>query len=484
MKSSIYISSGKIELIGYEISAKQVVIKEYFSIPLPEGTMLGGKITEASQLTACLLQIKKAQPQLMKNPSLVVDGNFLLSKKLNVPKMTHKKYRSLIAEEFTDGVEYPEDIICDYHTLRNLDGEKRSILACATDKKTIESYLAVFEGADIKLHEIRIGLQAVLHFLEERAEYQEESFVLNIVDGISMLSMVFEHGVNVFMSRTRLYYENTEDLARTLEENLSRLMQFNRSQQLEEIRVSYYMGLSQEEIKVLKEYNPHQGVEVVPFDLFQDAVGTHKLAAQTHFVYLAIWLPEKSMDFLHSYQKLKKIKKSGHRRDIRPWLVAGLAALLAVPILFFAVNNALMNQRIDKLSEYINDPLIQERTQALDKLTEQMAYWGAMQSQVSQKETQDATRIPLSAALLDMITQTNAANVRVNLVEYEEDTTKMTMSGNAATEKDPARFVELLKHNAIVERVGYTGYSYSAGESQRFNFIIEVKFLTKGGLAS
>jgi len=482
MKSSLYISSEKIELIGYETSAKQVTIKEYFSMPLPEGTMLGGKITEPSQLTACLLEIKAQRPQLLQNPTLVVEGNFLLSKKLNVPKMKRMKYVSLIADEFADAAERPEDIICDYHILRNTSGEKISILAFATEKATVASYIAVFEEANIKLQKIRIGVQAVLHFLEERAEYQEGSFVLNIIEGVSMLSMVFVNGVNVFMSRTRLYYENTEALARTLAEILSGLMQFNRSQQLEEIRASYYMGLSPEELEFLKEYNPHYGVEVAPFDLFQDAVGTHKLAAQTHFAYLAIWLPENSMDFLHSYRKKKKLKKSGEKREIRPLLAGGLAALLAAPILVFAVNNALMNGKIEKLNEYINDPVIQEKTQELDALSEKMAYWGAVQSQVSQKETQNAALIPLSDVLLDMITQTNAANVRVNLVEYEEDTAKMTVSGNASTEKDSAAFVESLKHNAMVESVQYTGYSYVTDESRDFNFTIEVKFLIKGSV--
>ena len=482
MKSSIYISSESIEIIGYETVKKKVSIKEQFSMPLPEGTMLGGKITEPSQLLAALVEIKAERPHLLQNPSLVVEGNFLRSKKLNVPRMNRNKYLSLVADEFRDMAEHGEDILCDYHMLRKAGGDKTSLLAFATERRTIGSYIEVFEEAGIKLHNIRIGVQAVLQFLEQRAEYQEGSFVLNIIEGVAMLSMVFENGVNVFMSRTRLFYENTEVLARTLAESLSGLMQFNRSQQLEEIRASYYMGLSEEELEFLKEYNPHSGVELAAVDLYQDLFGRNKIVPKLNFASLGILLPEKSIDFLHSYHEKKKIKNNGESRDMKPILLGGLVALLVAPILFLAVSTAQMHQKIDKLNEYINDPIIQEKTKELDSLSEEMTYWGTVQSQLSQKETQEATRIKLSGDLLDMITQTNAANVSVSLVEYEEDTAIMMVSGNASTEKDSAAFVESLKHNAMVESVEYTGYSYGTGERKSFNFTIEVKFLTKGSV--
>ena len=50
MKSSVYISSERIEVIGYGKSGKSVSVEEYATCQLPEGTMINGRIIDSGVL--------------------------------------------------------------------------------------------------------------------------------------------------------------------------------------------------------------------------------------------------------------------------------------------------------------------------------------------------------------------------------------------------------------------------------------------------
>lgn len=477
MKSSIYISSEKIELIAYEGSAKRLSIQEYFTVPLPEGTMINGKITEPTQLEDCLRSIKEKNPQLLQTPSLVVDGNFLLSKKLNVPVLKRPQYIHLIEEEFADAVDNPQDLICDYHPLNTTSADQNTILACATEKETIESYIAVFQAAGIKLASIRLGLQALLHCVEQNTAQSSKTYVLNVIDGVSMLSLVFDKGVNVFMSRTRLYYEGTEALARVLAENLSGLMQFNRSQQLDDIETSYYMGLSRDDIAFLKESNPHYGVEIATFDATETIAGTEKLAEETHFPFLSLLLPEKSIDFLLNYQNVDKVRRAAKPIDKRIWMAGGLLAVIAAPILFFTINNALMDHQSQSIHNYINDPTVLAKSKELDAISSKTAYIEKVRQQIALWELQMSALSPITGELLDYITQTKSDTVRINLIDFDEETGKITVNGSCANETVSASYVESLKQFDVILDITYTGYSMDDAQEMPYSFSIELALL-------
>ncbi|MDR1670077.1 MAG: hypothetical protein LBR76_08970, partial [Oscillospiraceae bacterium] len=236
MESSVYISSEQIQVVGYSGG----VIREFVTHPLPEGTMINGMITDQAFLIECLASMRGEHPELFKKPSLVVDGSAILVKRIPTPKLGKKQYRQLVRDDFSEAGENADDLACGFQTLPG----GRALLACAADKSVIDNYTSAFKSVGVNLRSIRVGTQAIMSYIATRPELQQKSFVLNMIDGVTMLSLIFENGVNVFISRTRLYGDTKEQLAQTIIDNLGGLIQFNRSQKFGEVTDSYYLGVS------------------------------------------------------------------------------------------------------------------------------------------------------------------------------------------------------------------------------------------------
>lgn len=478
MKSSIYISTGKLELVAYEKSGKKLTVGGYFTAPLPEGVIINGKITEPGPLVQALSDMSAKYPKLFVKPNLVVDGTFLFSKKLNVPKLRRPQYLSLIRDEFDEVVEDVDTLVCDYHMFPNAKDGNLSVLACATEQDIINSYTAVFDEAGIVLGSIRLGMQAVLHSVESNPALQNGTFVLNIVDGVSMLSMLFDQGANTFTSRTRLYYDDQESLARVLEENLSGLMQFTRSQQSGEITASYYMGLDKVGMSFVQESNSNSSVELLPYELPQVSVNAD-MPQNVHFAVLGAALPDSCINLLKSFEELKKARKKVKKPvDMRAVLAGVLAALVIIPAVVLIMMNIGLDRKMQEINNYLNDTKVVDKLKELDELSTEIAYFGKVKQQTTFLDLQDELLVPVTGEMLDFINQTHADKVTIKGIDFNELTGKVTVTASSATESDSAAYVEALRVHPDIRSIRYTGYSYGALEGDRnFNFSIEINFL-------
>lgn len=468
MKSSIYISSEQIEVIGYSRIGRRVSIKTYVTRPLLEGTMINGKITDHAQLVECLTELRAERPKLFKNPTLTVDGNFILSKRITVPKLSKRQYRQLIRTEFADSAEEHEALICDYHLL----GGSTAILAYASEKTQVESYISAFKTAGIKLKAIRIGMQAILNYISARPEFQKTTFVLNVIDGVTMLSMIFDSGVNVFISRTRLYGEERELLLQNILENLSGLIQFNKSENFNDIMYSYYLGLTDDDLRFMNTISPYPDIKLDTLEIFAGAGGAKKLSADAHFVYLNTLLGDDSIDFIRSYKMLAKLEKR-QRRTRRPWIpaLACVVALLAVPVAYLSVQISELDDSIRVLNDFMTSEDVAERSAELDRIIEETAYYADVANQLSSKEEAENSTASVSNRVLDLITQTSGDRVTVTQFDFNESTETMHVTGRSATETDSAAYVEALKKSKLIRDIYYTGYSYGGGQ---YDFSIDV----------
>jgi hypothetical protein len=212
--------------------------------------------------------MKKDNPELFKTGiSLVVDGSTILTRRLATPKLSGKRYLQLGRDDFTDSVEDANDLVCGY---RKIDATDNAILACAVGKTLVDSYLSTFGEAGIKLDSIHIGVELILSYVKSRQELQKSTVVLNIIDGFTMLSMLFDNGNNVFMSRSRLYGEEKEQIYQHVLENLNGLIQFARSQNIGDITSSFYLGVGEGDLRLLEAFNPHPEIRLGTLSVIED----------------------------------------------------------------------------------------------------------------------------------------------------------------------------------------------------------------------
>lgn len=477
MKSSIYVSSEKIELLGYVKSGKRVSVKDYAQVPLPEGAMINGMITDHAALVEALGALRAQRPALFADAALLVDGSSILSKRVLVPKLNAWQYDRLIRDEFGSAMENTDHLICGY---QKLGGKPEAILAVAVDRGQVESYLATFQDAGIKLSAIRVGVQAVLNFVDHHPDLQKQTFVLNLIEGVSVMSMVFDNGVNVFMSRTRLYSEDQEQFVQSMHSNLSGLMQFNASQNLGRITHSYYLGLKTEDLVAIREANADPTVRFETLNIYSVPADAEKLPPDAHLSYFGAALGEASVDLARSYRTADKLRKRQQPR--KRWLL-GLIALLAVlmiPIGFLAYQNFNMMGMNGEVRDFLNDPYNLALIDEIGIVEIRTGMVNRVFTQMTQKEAAQKDHVQLTMGMLDLITDTWSDRVTVERIEYTAATGVMRVNARAIADEDPSAYVDAIRHRALnsttfgIRDVGTSGL---IGKPEvGYTFFIEVYF--------
>jgi len=473
MKSSIYISPEKIEVLGYLKTGQMVTAKDYLTYPLPEECIINGKIIDAGPVTEGLNLLKGKKPELFKDLSLIMDGSFIFTKKITVPgKLKKKQYDGVIRDEFAEVAGDHENMICDHYMLETAADQSKSILACAVESEHLENYLSILKSAGIKPSAVRIGLLAVLRYISGDPELMDMTFVLNIVDGDTMLSMTFQRGVNTFLSRTRLYGEDHEAMILNTLDGLSGFIQFNKSQNFDDITHCFYLGLNESDMNLVELHSSYNNIQLKPLNIYKNARGGASLPAEAHFAYLDALSNDSAYDLVRGVKALNKAKKKSRPRK---WWIPALIAfaiLLAAPAGYLAKQISDTEKGIAGINDYLSSTNIAERSAELEIIMAETSRIRNIINQAEKREMADHKLPRATVPLMEAIVH-HGANTVINNFEFSEENGIIRVSGASPTENDAAKYVELLKTNDLIEDIYYTGYSYDS--QGRYNFSANIK---------
>lgn len=219
---------------------------------LPEGCMINGIITSTTKISNYLKDyfIKKNIP--LDDVSLVIDSTQILTKVLELPKLKEDELISVIDKEMselTDG----DALVYDYLVLKE-DKNKVRYLACAINESIIESYIELFSSFDVKLSRLNIALGATIKMIEKISLMNNQTGVVIINDGDSLMSVLYENGEYIFSGHTRLYSQHGSlAFANDISRNIEGLQQFLASQKSQyQINNVYLAGFNKEDYDVCK----------------------------------------------------------------------------------------------------------------------------------------------------------------------------------------------------------------------------------------
>ena len=474
MKASIHISTGLIKVIAYTKVGLRITVKDFLTYPLPEESVLNGVILDGTQIIEGLRLLKSSQPSLFKEASLVIDGSFVYTKKITVPgKLNKLMYDEVIRDEFAEISSDSENLICDHFLLNsNQDGSKE-ILACAVENAHAQAYLAIFQAAGIKLSSVHLGVLTVLQFVASNSELKSVPFVLNVVDDVVLLSMIFQNGVNVFQSRTRLYGDERATLVQNTLDGLSGILQFNKSEKYTDLTNCFYLGLSDADMSLVAMNVSYPEISFSLLNIYRDAKGAEMLPPNAHFAFLNALVPDSQADLLNNIRMLEKAK--ARRKPKNRWIpiIAGTAALLALVIagLWFLVNG--VERDVREIKNHLNSPGVIAQRDEASSLSMDTARINNLYNAVADQRDETAARPQVSNRLLSTIVRTGGTAVTINGMNFDSDNRVLSVSASSATEYDASSYVEALKRDSLIEDVSYTGYR--TGSDGEFIFSIDVK---------
>ena len=472
MKASIHIASNRVEVIAYTKIGDHINIRDYLTYPIPEECIINGVILDATPIIEGLRSLKSSKPVYFKDVTLVIDGSFVYTKKITVPGKLHKiTYDEVIRDEFADVATDAENLICDYfHLSDNADGSK-DILACGVEYIHAQAYLAIFKAADMKLSAVHLGVIAVLRCIRRVSELQKLPYVLNIVDDMMLLSMIFQNGINVFQSRKRIYGDDRITLVNSSLDGLSGIIQFNKSQNFEDITHCFYLGFSESDMDLVAMNTSYPEILFSALDIFKGAKGAEMLPPGAHFIYMNTLIPDTQSDLLANIKMLEKAKE--RKRPKNRWLpiFACVVIALAAAIATLWILNIRVQTEIDDLNAFFNTPETITYMSEIDALKYNNTHISGLYNAVESHREEIGSQPHVTKELLETIIRTGRG-VTVNGIVFSSENGTISVSSSVATETTAANYVEALKKDALVDTVNYTGYS--TGSSGEYVFTIDV----------
>jgi hypothetical protein len=461
MKSSMYISAEQIQVLGY--SGKRV--KRVSTYPLPEGTMFNGNIMDSAFLTECLVSMKKDNPVLFKGGvSLVVDGGSIPTRRLTVPRLSHKQYMQRIRDDFADSIADSNEMVCAYRKMS--DG---TILGCGVNRAQVDNYINTFKAAKIKLNTIHIGAEQLYTLVKTTPALHESTIVLNILDGQTMLSAVFVKGNNIMMQRTRLYGDEKAQIHSQIIENLINLNQFAQSQKHEEITQSYYLGISTADVALLERSNLHDGISIIPLMLKSDNV---ELPPGAHFAYLNIKYSKGGIDLIEAREELDRyIKSKKAKKYWIPLVTVYVLALLGIAgYLWYELRE--VGDRIDDIYTFIRRPDVVETQAELNNLMGETNRINTIRQQFNNRILWEESMPVATRHLLNQILFNHELDVEVNSFIFTESTGIVEVSATTPDARIATFYVRALYDMGVAQDVRYLGYGSSADGNFAFTIAI------------
>ena len=468
MKVSIYFSAEQILMIGHDGGAA----KKFIAHPLSEGVVYNGAIIDSGMLVDALNKIKAGNAGLFKGEvSLIIDGSSILMRRVSTPKLNAKSYKQLVRDEFSDTAQDAGEIVCGYRELRV--GEN-AIIGFSANREQVEKYISVFSDAGIKLSAIHIGMEAIISFVETKPAMQTGTFVLNLVDGMTMLTMLFVSGINVFMSRSRLYGEDREQMLGNILDNLNGIVQFTQSQRVGELTRSYYLGLNAEELRRISDRNHHSSISIENLQVYEGPGGSPP--PETHFCCLNMRLTGRKVNLVSVRKEQGSFTKDKKPGKTWIFLLALLVIGLVGPSVYLFMQVSGLDSDISRVSGQINSPNTQMRLVELDLLNQENAFLNDVNAQEGIMENYHRTLTPVERSMLEFFLFNHGEEVTVRSISYDSMSRTVNLSAVCPDATVSADYVDVLYASGRVERVTYRGYGY---EGDLYAFTVEILLIVE-----
>jgi hypothetical protein len=283
--------------------------------------------------------------------------------------------------------------------------------------------------------------------------------------------MIFVDGSNIFMSRTRLYGEEKEQVLGNVIESLNGLIQFVQSQKHEAITASYYLGISKADVNILEARNPHTNIKLDAFIL------NETIPPQAHFVCLNTRFGKGKIDLLLARKDLDKYIEKKRKKKVWIPILAVYAFLLFAAAAYLRWEIYTIETDVADIQNYIDSPEISQRLELLSLLMLETARHNEVVRQIEYK-TSWLSALPVATSeLLDFIIHNHRTPVTVIDFDFNEGSNVVRVTATAENAQFSTDYVNALYNRGVAYNVHYQGYG-SIGDL--FRFTIDITLAVEG----
>lgn len=278
MKTSVYLSPTIVRVAEGRGGANHASVRRCFTAELPETTAQPGGEQWAEALAATLAELWHNRRLARRDVSLALDMPSTLMKVLEAPPAPAKQIFTIVENELSSQLPEGAAYLYDYLVL----DRRGVILATAAERRVIEACEAVFRSLGVTLERIDLALPAALRVFARIRPMQNRTYLAGVLDGASLLILLFENGKYSFSNVARLFEaRNTPAAAVEIARQLSTMAQFHTARRTErELEAVLLAGLSEAELELCDSMANYLSLPVYPLTDAMAPLRKHGAAAQ------------------------------------------------------------------------------------------------------------------------------------------------------------------------------------------------------------
>ncbi|MCL2806556.1 MAG: hypothetical protein FWD27_00085 [Coriobacteriia bacterium] len=299
MINTFYCSPSTLNLVMGSASNTAVHVKDFRQIPLPEGAMINGIITNVDIMTDFLETIANeyhlqggatGENQLLRSPTrIIIQASNIVTKIMEVPPVDEAQMRAFIKREFTqyaDASDEDHTILYDYTVLNQIGPQGGiEILAASSGRDMIEDYRCAFEQATYNVEQIGIAVESLIKLTCLLPHLVGKTYLLTQVEPGRQTNTIFSDGTYRISNGYRLIGEpQSSSWVGEIGQNIASTLQFIRAQRGQtELNNVFLSGINHEAVEHLTQEFGYLNVGMGLLDLSGVITVSEKIGAQRNF---------------------------------------------------------------------------------------------------------------------------------------------------------------------------------------------------------
>lgn len=487
MTTIIYLSNKSIQVVEGSPSGKKIILKAVHEGETPANSIINGVITDEEAFVSWLKDFFSRNRINKKNVTLVINSSQMISKVLSIPKVRVAEAMQLLPREFGDI--RSEDAVFTYYTITEDPGNKmQHILATAVERYFIESYLNLFKQVGIEIASVDSALSCVVRLLMRSDKIQKKTCIVQLFDGLDLVSILFVKGRYYYSQRNRLFAEKgTEKFVSEICEIVNRILQFVTAQQIQEPVTELFLcgDLREELVKFRFESVMEQNSISPEAYTLQNLVLVQGKALKFkkeigRFLYPIGYFIETNthIDLGKQVKQNSKANQKNHERKqlILPVAIAmGVCLVVTLGLGYMRLQSKMELSSLQKQIEQeqtesgqVNGQITEQELQVMQqKLLTADTIWSHLQSYPT-----------MSSKVETALQECANEGVILETKSFQRDSGVLTIAATASDVMAINVFIGNLQKQELFEAVEYNGYTYSKGQG---NYIIHVVCSLKSG---
>lgn len=228
MRTIVHISGQSISAAEGEEAGGKIKVKGCYRGLIPAGLFDKGVIKDMEQAGAYLGGFFNMNDLSRKNVGLVLDGDSMTSKVMEVPVLPEKQLWPLLENELSEQAGANAEMLYDYAVLDRGGANGGKVYAVAAEKSMISDYMQLFSMIGVQLETIDLAPLAAWRLVKKLPELKGRTFIFALIEGNEMTLLLFADGQYELSNRSYLREQRgTPGAAVEISRALSSLVQFN-----------------------------------------------------------------------------------------------------------------------------------------------------------------------------------------------------------------------------------------------------------------